>query len=53
MTYFLFIGDLLVMAFMFCLVTWLSLRSSKEKLHSVADLPLHDEQQEGGTQHDC
>lgn len=43
MTYFIFAGDLIVMGFMFCLVTWLSLRSSKQKINEVADLPLRDE----------
>lgn len=47
MTYFIFAGDLLVMAFMFGLVVWLSLRSSKQKLKEAANIPLEDERHDG------
>ena len=47
MTYFLFVGDLLVMAFMFGLVVWLLLRASKRKLAEAANIPLEDERHDG------
>ena len=47
MTYFLFAGDLLVMAFMFVLVAWLALRATKNKLDDVANIPLEDERFDG------
>ncbi len=47
MTYFLFIGDMLVMAFMFGLVVWVSLRSSKAALEEAARIPLEDEDRDG------
>ena len=43
MTFFLFAGDMLVMAFMFGLVVWVSMKSSKEKLDDAARIPLDDE----------
>jgi hypothetical protein len=43
MTYFLFAGDMLVMAFMVGLVVWVSLKSSREVLEESAAIPLHDE----------
>ena len=47
MTYFLFAGDLLVMAFMFGLVAWVLLRSSNKKLTEAANIPLEDERHDG------
>ena len=47
MTYFLFAGDLIVMAFMFGVVAWVSLRSSNEKLSQSAQIPLEDERHDG------
>ncbi len=44
MTYFLFAGDLLVMAFMMVLVAWVSLKSSKSVLDESASIPLADEE---------
>ena len=44
MTYFLFAGDLLVMAFMMVLVAWVSLKSSKSVLDESASIPLSDEE---------
>lgn len=38
-----FLGDLLVMAFMIALVVWVSLRTTKDKLDSAARIPLEDE----------
>lgn len=43
MTYFLFAGDMLVMAFMIVLVVWVSLKSSRQLLEESAAIPLHDE----------
>ena len=43
MTYFIFAGDMLVMAFMIVTVVWLSLRSSAEHLEEAALIPLLDE----------
>lgn len=43
MAYFLFAGDMLVMAFMMGVVIWVSLKSSKESLDKTAKIPLNDE----------
>ena len=45
MTYFIFAGDMLVMAFMIVTVVWLSLRSSTEHLDDAAAIPLFDERE--------
>ena len=47
MTYFLFIGDMLVMAFMIGVVIWVSLRSSKKSIEEAARIPLDDEGDDG------
>jgi cbb3-type cytochrome oxidase subunit 3 len=47
MTYFIFAGDMLVMLFMVCLVTWVFVYSSKETLDESARIPLEDEQSNG------
>ena len=47
MTYFIFIGDMFVMAFMICVVVWVSLRSSKHALEDASRIPLEDEAQNG------
>lgn len=47
MTYFIFIGDMLVMAFMMGVVVWVSLRSSKKSIEEAAQIPLHDEDEHG------
>lgn len=47
MTYFIFIGDMLVMAFMMGVVVWVSLRSSKKSIEDAAQIPLHDEDEDG------
>jgi cbb3-type cytochrome oxidase subunit 3 len=47
MTYFLFAGDLIVMAFMFGLVIWVFVRSSKSDLDQAANIPLEDERHDG------
>jgi cbb3-type cytochrome oxidase subunit 3 len=47
MMYFLFIGDLLVMAFMIGVVVWVSLRSSRKDIEDAARIPLEDEGEHG------
>ena len=47
MTYFLFAGDMLVMAFMVVLVIWVFMKSSKETMDESARIPLEDEQADG------
>lgn len=42
-TYFIFAGDMAVMAFMICLVIWVSLSSSQKGLREAARIPLEDE----------
>ncbi len=43
MAYFLFAGDMLVMAFMMAVVIWVSLKSSKKSMQKTAEIPLNDE----------
>lgn len=43
MTYLIFIGDMLVMAFMTALVVWVSVRTNNARLNSTARIPLEDE----------
>jgi hypothetical protein len=47
MTWFIFAGDMLVMAFMIVVVVWVSLRSTGERLDEVARIPLEDEDSRG------
>jgi cbb3-type cytochrome oxidase subunit 3 len=47
MTYFLFAGDMLVMAFMVALVIWVYMRSSNESIDASARIPLEDEYSDG------
>jgi len=47
MTYFIFIGDMFVMAFMIGVVVWVSLRSSTQTLKDASLIPLEDEAQDG------
>ncbi|HEY8266238.1 MAG TPA: hypothetical protein VIG03_06655 [Steroidobacteraceae bacterium] len=47
MTWFIFAGDMLVMAFMIAVVVWVSLRSTRERLDDVARIPLEDEESRG------
>jgi cbb3-type cytochrome oxidase subunit 3 len=47
MTYFLFAGDMLVMAFMAALVVWLYLRKDNAELDGSARIPLEDERHDG------
>lgn len=43
MTWYLFAGDMLVMAFMIAVTVWVSLRSTRKRLDDAARLPLEDE----------
>lgn len=47
MTWFLFVGDMLVTAFMIILFVWLSLRRTREQFDAVARIPLDDEERRG------
>ena len=47
MSYFIFAGDMIVMAFMAGLVVWLYLREGKAKLDESARIPLEDEHHDG------
>ncbi|HLG53623.1 MAG TPA: hypothetical protein VI339_06930 [Steroidobacteraceae bacterium] len=47
MTLVLFVGDMLVMAFMIAIVVWLSLRSTREVLDAASRIPLEDEERNG------
>ncbi len=47
MMWFIFIGDMLVMAFMVCLVVWVFLSASKKTLDDTARIPLEDEDRDG------
>jgi len=47
MTYFLFAGDMFVMAFMIGVVVWVSLAASKETLEQSGRIPLEDEYRDG------
>ena len=43
MTWFIFAGDMLVMAFMAALAVWVLWGSSNEAVDHAAQIPLHDE----------
>ena len=43
MTWFLFVGDMLVMLFMSVLVVWVYLKSTSESADEAARIPLQDE----------
>ena len=47
MTFFIFAGDMLVMAFMMAVVVWVMLRSSKQKMEEASRIPLEDEDSDG------
>ncbi len=44
MTWFIFVGDLLVMLFMFCVVAWVFLYSPRDQIDKSARIPLEDEE---------
>ncbi|MBL4572036.1 MAG: cbb3-type cytochrome c oxidase subunit 3 [Gammaproteobacteria bacterium] len=47
MTMFIFIGDMLVMAFMIGLAIWLTSRGNDEQIEEAARIPLEDEDYHG------
>ena len=47
MTWFIFVGDMLVMAFMILVVVWVSVRSTRRRLDAAARIPLEDEGSRG------
>ena len=47
MAYFLFAGDMFVMAFMAAVVVWISLRASDASIRASAQIPLEDEERNG------
>jgi cbb3-type cytochrome oxidase subunit 3 len=47
MTWVLFIGDMIVSAFMIVVVVWVSLRSTRRQLDAAARIPLEDEEPRG------
>ena len=47
MIYFIFAGDMLVMAFMFVLAIWVFMRLPEEAIEEAARIPLEDEQADG------
>ena len=47
MTLFLFLGDMLVMAFMIGLAVWFSNKSNDELIAETARIPLEDENDNG------
>jgi cbb3-type cytochrome oxidase subunit 3 len=47
MAYFIFVGDMFVMAFMIAIVLWVSMKSSNESTNKAARIPLEDEDIDG------
>ncbi len=47
MAYFIFIGDMFVMAFMIAVVLWVSMKSSSKSTNKAARIPLEDEYTDG------
>ena len=47
MAYYIFVGDMFVMAFMIAVVIWGSIKSSKETINKAARIPLEDEEIDG------
>lgn len=47
MTIFIFVGDMLVMAFMVGLAIWFSSKSNEEQISHAARIPLEDEEHHG------
>ena len=53
MTWFIFIGDMLVMLFMVVVATWVFYRGSDEVIDRSARIPLEDEHPATGTSADA
>jgi hypothetical protein len=47
MTYVIFIGDLLVMAFMTALVIWVFVHADDDQISAAANIPLEDDRHNG------
>ena len=47
MSYFIFLGDMFVMAFMICVVVWVSLSENRKTIDESARIPLEDEGRNG------
>ena len=47
MAYFIFAGDMFVMAFMIAVVLWVSMKSSNDSTNKAARIPLEDEDIDG------
>lgn len=47
MTIFIFVGDMLVMAFMVGLAIWFSSKSNEKQISHTARIPLEDEEHHG------
>jgi hypothetical protein len=47
MTLFIFIGDMLVMAFMIGLIGWLGFKGNSRDIEFAANIPLDDEEHNG------
>ena len=47
MTWFIFAGDMLVMAFMVGLAIWIANRDNDEQINAAASIPLQDEADHG------
>jgi len=47
MAYFIFVGDMFVMAFMIGVVVWVSMKSSTKSTAKAARIPLEDEEIDG------
>jgi hypothetical protein len=47
MAYFIFAGDMFVMAFMTAVVVWVSIRASDSSIRASARIPLEDEDAHG------
>jgi len=47
LTLFIFLGDMLVMAFMVCLAVWFSNKSNDAEIAEAARIPLEDEEPNG------
>lgn len=47
MTYFIFIGDMLVTLFMIVLVIWVFFKSSDKTINDAGKIPLEDEHDHG------
>ena len=47
MTWVIFVGDMVVSAFMIAVIVWVSLRSTRAHLDAASRIPLEDEDRRG------